>query len=115
MSAKNHERTTAGHLTPVSLQAAPPLITDMIRALVPSGKHADIMALFEYRTTFGTIKGWRKGRRRAPQWAIDLCVRRLARSAELMERARMARGTMGGNYVPNILAHNARQMEKAGK
>ena len=110
----NRERTTAGHLTPVNLQSAPPLIADMIRTLVPNGKHADIMALFEHRTTFGTIKGWRKGRRPAPQWAIDLCVRRLAHSAKLMERARAARGAISGNYAPNILTHNATRMEKAG-
>ena len=81
--------------------------------LVPSGRHADIVALFEHRTTFGTIKGWRKGRRRAPQWAWDIIAKRMAPHARIAAHAQSAIGAIAGNYANNTAAGRAAQMEKA--
>jgi hypothetical protein len=51
---------------------------------VPSGRRADILALFDNKVTWGSVKHWRKGRRNVPMWAIECLRRRTARLDELM-------------------------------
>ena len=55
------------HPSPVPMDTA-------IRRLVPSGRRADVRALFQNRATWSAICHWRKGRVKPPQWAVD-CLR----------------------------------------
>lgn len=103
------------HLASPNGERATPLIADVIRVLVPSGSHAELVALFEHRTTIDTIRQWRHGRRPAPQWALDICARRLAPIAQLAERARTAPSAGHGGLAGarTLAAWRAAQKEKA--
>ena len=35
------------------------------------GRRKAILAALDFEATWGQVRGWRKGRRNAPQWAID--------------------------------------------
>jgi hypothetical protein len=49
-------------------QSAPPLFEQAILRLVPLKTHRDICALFDNRVGYQTIKHWRRGRHRPPDW-----------------------------------------------
>ncbi len=118
MTVKNRKRTTAGHLTPVSLKPRPLTPIDVaIKRLVPCGTRRKILALFEHRCSWSAIKHWRKGRHAPPRWAKELIGKALARGAEHytqpLEDLQATPDPIA--YAPNILAYHASRMEKAGK
>jgi hypothetical protein len=49
-----------------------------IRAFVPLGTQAEILALFHNRVSWSAIRHWRAGRYGPPQWAIDCLNERIA-------------------------------------
>ena len=104
---QSRPNATVGHLDTFAPHATTALIRLTIRLLVPSGRYADIVALFEGRTTIDTIRQWRHGRGKAPSWAIDICLRRLAPITEAMEHARAA--PRERRHAPNIKIWNARE------
>jgi hypothetical protein len=60
----------------------------------PIARHA-LLALFDFRASHGTIKGWRYGRRSPPAWAIELLrsktearARAMLANAARLDRAR---------------------------
>lgn len=56
-----------------------------IRHLTPSGRHAEICALFDRRVSYSSIKFWRYGKRPAPQWARDMLRAHLAKQRAAIE------------------------------
>jgi hypothetical protein len=64
---------------PVISQFVPSVFDVAIRALVPSGKHNEICALFARRVSYSSIKFWRYGKRPPPQWARDMLHAHLAK------------------------------------
>jgi hypothetical protein len=53
-------------------------IDGAIRLLVPSGRRAEIRALFQWRVSWPAIQHWRAGRAGPPQWAVDILLDRAA-------------------------------------
>ena len=111
--ANIRKRTTAGHPAPFENDPATRTIRRGIRVFVPDGKHAAIVALFEHRTTIGTIRQWRHGRRRAPKWAVAIIDALVANLDEIRNDARAALEYERLGYANNIPACRAAQMEKA--
>ena len=46
------------------------------------GRRAAMLAALDYRANWTTIRAWRRGEARAPQWAIDLIREKLSRRAQ---------------------------------
>ena len=75
-----------------------------IRAAVPSGRRADIRALFHNRVTWPAIDHWRKGRRGPPQWAIE-CVEAKGRAIlDPLASVSPGPGNLGKYNLPSIRA-----------
>ena len=99
---------------PVLSQFVPSVFDVAIRALVPSGKHNEICALFAQRVSYSSIKFWRYGKRPPPQWARDmlhahLSKRRLAYDVLLTRLAHMplAPGQGSGREITQWNARRA--------
>ena len=106
---------TGHHSAPKTTIPLPP-IERAIRALVPSGRYAEITALFEARVPYSYIREWRRGRSKPPQWALDLCARRLAPYVELEASVRTAPSAPGRQInARNLMAYHARKKEKAAQ
>jgi hypothetical protein len=71
-----------------------------------------MVALFEGRTTIGTIDQWRYGRRSPPQWAVDILRRRAAEIAKRAEQVKATNGTRG-HALKAWHARNKDQKKKA--
>lgn len=105
--------TTDEHLDPAKLDPATRIVRQAIQLFAPNRTRAELLELFEHRTTVKTIRQWwPHPRKRPPQWAVDLCVRRMAPVAETLALVPIARGAVAGNYAPNIRAWHARKKEK---
>lgn len=53
----------------------PPTIRDLARAaLGPHALRKEIIAALGNRVTWSAVKHWHKGRRKPPQWAVDLLL-----------------------------------------
>ena len=50
------------------------------------GRRAAMLNALEGRATWSQIREWRRGRARAPQWALDLLAEKFARRRELAQR-----------------------------
>ena len=71
-----------------------------LRALIPLGTQAEILALFHGRAAWSAIRHWRAGRRGPPQWAID-CLRQRAALVAVIE----AGPGRGGALMAWLRAH----------
>lgn len=95
---------------------ARPEIDRAIRALVPTNRRIEIVALFDKRTTYGTIRHWRTGRRSTPQWALDLAAEKAAQIGALEPILRRAKTGPGKRInTRNIMAWHARNKDKKEK
>lgn len=54
------------------------------------GRRAAMRAALDNCATWGQIKHWRAGRRRPPQWAIDLLNRKIDERTAELQRGRAA-------------------------
>lgn len=79
-------------------------IDHAIRVLAPDDRPQTLVALFDGRVGYHTIRGWRK-RARAPQWAVDLL--RQKKSLELEAIAQMKTGPGSRAGYRNIGAWRA--------
>mgnify|MGYP001571939928 len=101
---------------PLEINPATQIVRTAIQLFAPNRTRDELLALFEHRTTVKTIRQWwPHPRRKPPQWAVDLCLKRMAPIAETLALAPIAVGAIAGNYANNIHACRASQMEKAGK
>lgn len=91
--------------------ALPP-IEHAIRLLVPSGRRAEIVALFDHRTTYGTIRGWRRGRRNPPAWAVQAIREATERVFEPIRRLAPGPGGNGVSGARQLREYHARRKEK---
>ena len=107
------------HLKPFGFQVVPVVFDTAIRALVPSGRHNEICALFDRRVSYSAIKFWRYGKRPLPQWARDMLYARLserrARFDHLMTRLEQTPIAQGRGSHRNIVAWNKRRAALAAK
>lgn len=70
--------------------AVPQLFDAACRAI--SGRRRTILAVLDNRVTWGAVKHWRKGRRRAPQWALQAVLSTIeAKAAPLDHVLNMAK------------------------
>jgi len=67
---------------PAETRTTPP-IDQLIRNLVPSGRHRDILNLLDNRVTWSAVKHWRKGRRGTPRWVVERFQALIAPALEL--------------------------------
>lgn len=105
----------AGHLESLPARILPSAIDDALRELAPSGRRKDILALFDNRITWGTVKNWRKRRHPLPLWARDSLLaklRPLIERAALLEdaiRREPASRGVGSAGAQTLMAWNARR------
>ena len=81
--AERSECAPIGVPGPISSNNHPTAIDRAVRALIPRGTRAEILALFDDRVTWDTIRHWRTGKHGAPQWAIDRLRERAATTNDL--------------------------------
>lgn len=70
------ERTNAARDVVADLDGLVAPLEKLIAWLAPDGRRETILALFDNRTTWNTIRDWRRGKRHVPQWAIDALTAR---------------------------------------
>lgn len=76
--AKKPERLPRGHLGRFARRATPPTQFDSaIRHMVKDDRPATLVELFDNRASYHTIRDWRRGKLKAPVWAIELLCTRL--------------------------------------
>jgi len=80
------------HRESLPAASALPHLEHVIRKLVPSGRRAEITALFDGKAPYNSIKDWRKGRRYPPAWAIDMVQKRVAEIADHASKIRSGPG-----------------------
>lgn len=101
------------HETPAT-RGAPLPIAAALKRLVPSGRRADLIALFDGRAPWLTIRDWRRGRRSIPQWARDLLqekAQQLHRDVDaILAVAPRGPGCRAG--LKNLMAWHARNKDK---
>ena len=68
------ERTAPRHCESLARTVAP--LEKAIRLLAADGTQESILALFDNRTTWNTIRDWRRGKRKVAPWAIELIERK---------------------------------------
>lgn len=54
------------------LEAPRNALDHLVRLLVPNDRPETLVALFEGRASYHTIRDWRRGRRGTPRWAAEL-------------------------------------------
>ena len=80
-------RAHAGHNNKPEINPVPSPFEFACQLLEPPiaqrvlGRRKAILAFFENRYTWGAVKHWAKGRRQAPQWAIDRIIAELRKTA----------------------------------
>lgn len=87
-----------------------PAIDRAIKALVPSGRRREILALFGNRVSWSAIRHWRKGRAKPPQWVVDQLQQRYA--APIMEIEPAAPN--GAKLLAWLEAHGRLKKKPAG-
>lgn len=98
-SGESTERSPRKHLDPFVKARRASAVKRAIIGFVPSGNHAEIVALFEHRVAMQTIRQWRLGRRLMPRWAWDILKARAAPIDEI----EIGPGSIVGKYnLPSI-------------
>ena len=87
---KNRERTTPYHSAPFDTVLVPHPLERLIRLVCRTRNRQAILALFNHRVTWGSIKHWRKGRRPVPEWAREAINKAAAPKIEELTRLREA-------------------------
>lgn len=65
----------------------------VLRQILPLPiRGADVVALFENRTTAGTIRQWRYGRRTMPEWAVIILQDRISKANSAAEMLKAGPG-----------------------
>jgi len=98
--AQDYAAPTQNDPAPIPFAHALELIAPWVNSPRPGmmrypGRNALIAAALQGRASFEAIKGWRYGRRSAPQWARDMLASHLERdAAERIAVARQLRETI---------------------
>lgn len=93
---RRSRRGVAGNLTTEPATQ----LNKLLPHIFPSGfRPTDVVALFEHRTTYGTIKQWRHGRRNMPAWAVEIIRAKFERGAELIAGLKAGPGGDGSRYL----------------
>lgn len=87
--ADKREATPRGHLGRFARSATPRTLFDSaIRDMIADDRPATVVALFDDRASFHTIRDWRRGKLRPPIWAIELLRARLLAPLAKLEEIR---------------------------
>lgn len=81
---QNSRATTAEHSCPSRYSVSPTLTYRALALLVPSGSYREMVAIFGGRAPRQTVKDWRRGYSRPPQWALDMLLARLSPYVEML-------------------------------